>query len=50
VVEGYAEIVDIAHEGKKGLLKEDWDGLEYLVNKNHEIQDSICDSGEQTTI
>ena len=49
MVEGYAEIADIAHEGKNVLLK-DWEGLEYLVNKNHEIQDSICDSGEQTTI
>lgn len=47
VVEGYAEIGDIASEGKKALLNEDWDELGYLMNKNHEIQDSIADSGEQ---
>lgn len=47
IVEGYKEIADIAREGKKALLKEDWKELAYLMNKNHEIQDSICDSGEK---
>ncbi len=47
VVDGYAEIAHIAREGKKALLKQDWDELGYLMNKNHEIQDSITDSGEQ---
>jgi galactokinase/mevalonate kinase-like predicted kinase len=47
VVAGYEEIAQIAREGKKALLKQDWKELAYLMNKNHEIQDSICDSGEQ---
>jgi len=47
VIEGYNEIAHIAREGKKALLKQDWDELGYLMNKNHEIQDSISDSGEQ---
>ena len=47
VVEGYKEIAHIAREGKKALLNEDWDELAYLMNKNHEIQNSLADSGEQ---
>ena len=47
VVNGYADIGHIAREGKKALLKQDWNELGYLMNKNHEIQDSISDSGEQ---
>ena len=47
VVEGYKEIADIARAGKKALLNEDWEELGYLMNKNHEIQDSISDSGEK---
>ena len=47
VVAGYNEIAQIAREGKKALLKQDWHELAYLMNKNHEIQDSITDSGEQ---
>ena len=41
------EIANIAREGKKALLNEDWDELAYLINKNHEIQNSLADSGEQ---
>ncbi|HEY8362355.1 MAG TPA: hypothetical protein VIK77_05670 [Tissierellaceae bacterium] len=41
------KIADIAREGKKALLNEDWDELAYLMNKNHEIQNSLADSGEQ---
>lgn len=47
VVDGYADIAHLAREGKKALLKQDWNELGYLMNKNHEIQDSICDSGDQ---
>jgi galactokinase/mevalonate kinase-like predicted kinase len=47
VVKGYSDIAHIAREGKKALIKQDWDELGYLMNKNHEIQDSISDSGEQ---
>jgi galactokinase/mevalonate kinase-like predicted kinase len=47
VVNGYNEIINIAREGKKALLKGDWQQLAYLMNKNHQIQDSLADSGEQ---
>lgn len=47
VVNGYREIAHLAREGKKALIKKDWDELAYLMNKNHEIQNEICDSGEQ---
>ncbi len=47
VIEGYNEIIHIAREGKKALINGDWDNLAYLMNKNHEIQDRIADSGEQ---
>lgn len=47
VVNGYNEIAAIAREGKKALIKGDWEQLAYLMNKNHEIQDSLADSGEQ---
>jgi len=47
VIEGYKEIAHLAREGKKALLNEDWDELAYLMNKNHEIQNSLADSGEQ---
>ena len=47
VVKGYQEIMDIGREGKKAIINNDWDTLAYLMNQNHEIQDSIADSGEQ---
>jgi len=47
VIEGYEEIASIAREGKKALINQDWDELAYLMNKNHEIQNSLTDSGEQ---
>ena len=46
VVNAYKEIAHIAREGKKALLNRDWDQLAYLMNKNHELQDSLADSGE----
>ena len=47
VVQGYREIAQLAREGKKALLSRNWDELAFLMNKNHEIQDSLCDSGGQ---
>lgn len=47
VVEGYREIAHIAQEGKRALLNSNWNELGYLMNKNHQIQDSLSDSGEQ---
>lgn len=47
VVNGYEEITEIAREGKKALINKDWKELAYLMNKNHEIQDSLADSGQQ---
>ena len=37
VVKGYSDIAHIAREGKKALIKQDWDELGYLMNNNHEI-------------
>ena len=47
VVNGYREIAEIAREGKKALINQDWNELAYLMNKNHEIQDNLADSGQQ---
>jgi len=47
IVNGYKEIVNITREGKKALINKNWDDFAYLMNKNHKIQDSLCDSGEQ---
>lgn len=47
VVKGYNEIINIAREGKKALINNDWDQLAHLMNKNYEIQDKLADSGEQ---
>lgn len=47
VVNAYNEIAHLAREGKKALLNCDWDQLAYLMNKNHELQDSLVNSGEQ---
>ncbi|NLH58281.1 MAG: hypothetical protein GX461_02550, partial [Clostridiales bacterium] len=45
VVNAYRDIAHLAREGKKALIKGDWDQLAYLMNKNHEIQDGLTDSG-----
>ena len=39
--------MNIAREGKRALIDNNWDELAYQMNKNHEIQDSLADSGEQ---
>ena len=50
VVQGYEEIMNLAREGKKAILDQDWDNLAYLMNENQRIQDSLADSGEQNRI
>lgn len=45
IVNAYRDIAHLAREGKKALIKGDWDQLAYLMNKNHEIQDGLTDSG-----
>ncbi|HHV94905.1 MAG TPA: hypothetical protein GXX37_00275 [Clostridiaceae bacterium] len=47
VINGYIEIANIAREAKKALIKENWKELAYLMNKNHEIQNSLAYSGDQ---
>ncbi len=47
VVGAYNEIMNIAREGKKALMNRNWEQLGYLMNYNHRLQDSLCDSGEQ---
>lgn len=47
VIKGYKEIACIAREGKKALIKQNWEELAYLMNQNHKIQSSLAFSGEQ---
>ena len=46
VVRGYERISEIALQGKKALLLEDWDLLGRLMNENHAIQRDLGGSGE----
>jgi galactokinase/mevalonate kinase-like predicted kinase len=46
VVEGYTRITEIARNGKKALLTEDWPMLGRLMNENHAIQRDLGGSGE----
>lgn len=46
VVEGYREIGELARQGKKALIRKDWEGLGALMNRNHEIQQELGASGE----
>lgn len=46
VVDAYNDIAALAREGKKVLIRQDFKQLAYLMNENHRIQDSLCDSGE----
>jgi galactokinase/mevalonate kinase-like predicted kinase len=50
VVNGYNEIMNIAREGKKAIINQNWTELAYLMNKNHSIQDSLTDSGTQNNV
>lgn len=43
----YREIAELARQGKKALLLQDWIQLARLMNANHEIQDGLASSGEQ---
>ena len=46
VVDGYKEIGELARLGKRALLLKDWDELGSLMNRNHEIQQSLGASGK----
>jgi len=47
VIKAYREIENLAREGKKALINKNWNVLANLMNMNHEIQDSLADSGDQ---
>lgn len=47
VIEGYEKITEIALEGKRALLDGNWERLGKLMNRNHQIQDSLSYSGDQ---
>jgi len=47
VVEGYTRITQIAQEGKRALLDEDWERLGELMNENHAIQRSLGGSRDR---
>jgi galactokinase/mevalonate kinase-like predicted kinase len=46
VVGGYERITELARQGKKALLQEDWPTLGNLMNENHAIQRDLGGSGE----
>ena len=46
VVDGYAEIGDLARRGKRALLSCDWEMLATLMNRNHAIVRNLGGSGE----
>jgi len=46
VVQAYERITEIAREGKKALLLQNWQRLGQLMNENHAIQRELGGSGE----
>jgi galactokinase/mevalonate kinase-like predicted kinase len=46
VVEGYERIQSLAREGKKALLRADWECLGAMMNEQHAIQRDLGGSGE----
>src|SRR5207247_7751589 len=46
VVKGYARLQGLAQEGKKALLRADWDCLGAMMNEQHAIQQSLSHCGE----
>ncbi len=46
VRDGYERIAELAREGKKALLTEDWPLLARLMNENHAVQRQLGGSGE----
>jgi galactokinase/mevalonate kinase-like predicted kinase len=46
VVGGYERITELARQGKKALLQEDWPTLGSLMSENHAIQRDLGGSGE----
>lgn len=47
VVKAYQRMTHLAREGKKALLREDWERLGHLMNENHALQRDLGGSGEQ---
>lgn len=47
VVKAYQRMTHLAREGKKALLREDWERLGQLMNDNHALQRDLGGSGEQ---
>lgn len=47
VIKAYKDIAELAREGKKALINQDWHQLAYLMNENHRIQNSLSDSGDE---
>lgn len=45
-VDGYAEIADLAQEGKRALLRGDWERAGRLINRNHAIVRDLGGSGK----
>lgn len=46
VVQGYAEIAAMGREAKKAIIRERWEDLGGLMNRNHVIQQGLGASGE----
>jgi galactokinase/mevalonate kinase-like predicted kinase len=46
VVDGYKEIGGLARKGKRAILLGDWEELGLLMNRNHEIQQTLGASGK----
>jgi len=45
VREAYVRISQLAREGKKALLRQDWERLGWLMNQNHAVQRALGGSG-----
>lgn len=46
VVKSYERITEIARQGKKAILQQDWPQLGRLMNENHAVQRDLGGSGE----
>ena len=47
VLDGYNRIARIARDGKRALLREDWEALGELMQENHEIQSGLGGTGAE---
>jgi len=50
VIDAYIEIAELCRQGKKALLRGDWEELGRLMNENHAIQRDLGGSGESNEI